>query len=829
MIKRVDKLKLYKDIQTAKKNGRRTGDKLYLKYGDLYTSCKNLKILQKIPPQDKPFYECLNINIKMFFDFTGNPNILFKILKMKYNIKESCLIVSVSNNNYFVIVENGICFKNLDEYNTFIHYFKMKFKDDLVINITTPFAKIIGQIYNNSNKLKLIKGDIMTAITSSDCKTNYIINDLVDDELNVNDLPIIEMKNDVPNDIISRSELFIKKYHPDTSFNNSEIIRNDYYKTHFTDSKYKCQICKIIHNGKYIVSYFRGEYYYGCSQSANECLLENDILNPIQKWNQDYNSEYMLEYPSLKDGQTLLVQAHMGSGKTYQTTKWISNISADKSILVITYRRTLARKHHQELVNYGFDIYLEKGKYSSERLIVCLDSLYRLEKICYDYVIVDEIDSVLSHFQGDYMRHVKKLVIGKWEHYIKNCGRMLVLDANVNNWRVYNSLSVLRDNGKFICVCNRNIPSFHNGKEVFIHDEDFTDKIMDDVGSGLKIGVISMSCSWATKMSKMMGNAKVNHLVYTSQTREDKFDNLVNDWSNEEVRVIIYSPSISSGVSFDESGVFDKIYAYGINVLQGPSVDDFKQMLFRIRRLIMGEIHLYFDSKLYNTKKFEEGYGRLEYKLFGEPEVDVVIKGGKVDYCRDKFGFVVWSENVKRKYNSLNNFKSVLFDFFKEMKIKVSKYEKYNDIFEKYDEVEDLKECEEIDSITNELVNEGMVNEGIVSEGLENEGLENEELVKASIIKDEVKTVSRKKRDRKRKVSKRVSKKLLEVLSYDDEISRDFLDENKDVICEIISLDQNSSYRKYISNIQVVLGNIGLEMKSDNGKKKVNSYYLSGV
>ena len=122
-------------------------------------------------------------------------------------------------------------------------------------------------------------------------------------------------------------------------------------------------------------------------------------------------------------------------------------------------------------------------------------------------------------------------------------------------------------------------------------------KNWNDVKNGMKIGVISMSCSWAVKVGKIMNDNEINYLIYTSQTSEDKFDNLVDDWSNEKVRVIIYSPSISSGVSFDDE-MFDKIYAYGINVLQGPSVDDFKQMLFRIRKLKMGEIHLYFDIYL---------------------------------------------------------------------------------------------------------------------------------------------------------------------------------------------------------------------------------------
>ena len=94
-------------------------------------------------------------------------------------------------------------------------------------------------------------------------------------------------------------------------------------------------------------------------------------------------------------------------------------------------------------------------------------------------------------------------------------------------------------------------------------------------------------------------------LIHKESDDSDKLEKLmkINEtWITYDI--VIYTPSVCMGVSFDVTNYFDKIYAYGCH--QSLGSQEFAQMLHRVRNPINKQIILAIDK--YKSFDKEEDY-----------------------------------------------------------------------------------------------------------------------------------------------------------------------------------------------------------------------------
>ena len=97
--------------------------------------------------------------------------------------------------------------------------------------------------------------------------------------------------------------------------------------------------------------------------------------------------------------------------------------------------------------------------------------------------------------------------------------------------------------------------------------EDFENKIFNDLDLNLKLVIPTMSATEGNAMCDKLRNKYPNKVIlyYSGLTSdEDKLDitNILDKWSNADV--VIYSPTIEVGVSFDRVH-FDRLYGIMCN------------------------------------------------------------------------------------------------------------------------------------------------------------------------------------------------------------------------------------------------------------------------
>jgi hypothetical protein len=90
-----------------------------------------------------------------------------------------------------------------------------------------------------------------------------------------------------------------------------------------------------------------------------------------------------------------------------------------KSNIEVKSYQKFQTKHHRE----------EKTMLKETKLIICANSLHYLEKTTYDVIIIDEIETLLDKFLGDFMAKHKAKNFDTLIHLLKTAKTVIFLDA----------------------------------------------------------------------------------------------------------------------------------------------------------------------------------------------------------------------------------------------------------------------------------------------------------------------------------------------------------------------------------------------------------------
>ena len=331
----------------------------------------------------------------------------------------------------------------------------------------------------------------------------------------------------------------------------------------------------------------------------SEYLLE---INERIMDNKSFISKHIINWLNDSTIKSLSIKSSYGTGKTRLIKKIFKEFNP-KRVLFISYRQTLTYELHGNFKEFGVQNYLEKS-FSADRIICQIESLPKLlpyaqfngDKIYYpsfDIVIFDEIEGILNHFRSPTIDN-KVLIFDIMQYITFNSKKILALDGDFGN----RSYDYLKTFGKNIILENLHKKNKRNYK--FITNRIvFENNIDDDLKMELKIVIVSLSIRVAMSYyNKYKNHYDVAlHCSKSDDTLKKELKDVENYWNHFDI--VIYSPSVESGVSFDID-YFDKIYVVLSNDSTSPR--GLLQMCSRVRRLKFDDIDVYINNLPYKEK-----------------------------------------------------------------------------------------------------------------------------------------------------------------------------------------------------------------------------------
>jgi hypothetical protein len=609
---------------------------------------------------------------------------------------------------------------------------------------------------NKDNKLQFFL-DSMITYTVSNCKTirdiknNTIknINNDIDDISNIN---IEKILDDLPLEYCDDYEYWIKigmilhRYNNDNfelwknwSKNSPKYTEKDMIKKwkSFETNSNKLSIGTLI---KWAKDSGNNDIYKKPILSIEDKInsypekpIELDISNDSITTILNQPKLNVDNFVNLLNKKLICIQSEKGTGKTTNLLDALfdsnnTNINSDTKILVVSCRITFSYKILGDLKKYGFSIYHDYKDYhiDAKRIVCQFDSLARLEISDYDIIIIDECESLARYITSShYIKNPKAdLTLEIFQSLVLDAKQIYIMDADLSD-RCLNYYKKLIDldniNDMHILINNYRPCNEYTLK--YSQKETWLKKLLDLVLNDKKVVVAMASNSKAKDIYKLLENKleivqkNKKILIINRETEENKKKNLllnVNEtWS--EYDIIIYTPSVCMGVSFDIDEYFDNIFVYGCSDSLGAQ--ELCQMIHRVRKPKDKYIYITVDNfKEYNKEDDSITYELVENMLCSDyyltqhelhnnlikkkiknekVEIDENIKYEKkiVYPYKDEAIYDLYVRNAKERIENNFNFTACLFGYakFKNYKLEYLKSDDISIDKELWNELSELK------------------------------------------------------------------------------------------------------------------------------------------
>ena len=526
----------------------------------------------------------------------------------------------------------------------------------------------------------------------------------------------------IPDNILLKVKNLVENIHPDSKETKRQLINTNpnVWFIEYSKSESNCLCCKYTHKkNRFYIKIVNNDIFYVCHKSNKQQLLVPNRHTHLY-WNEDYNGidnkPLMKQIPfiDLEKDTTLYLQANMGIGKTVEIRRYLQEEQfIGKSVIFISYRVFLCSEYKKNFGDLGFNDYRDLTSNNTDedyrKVIVCFDSLARFQGRKYDIVILDEIDSVLSHASSDLMRARRSIAQSVFGFMVKKASLVINADAYLDNERVISSMKLLRKDSDHYAIRNSFIRETNRKAYIYKHyviqkkcneSSRFLDKLLSDIMKhDKKIVVVSMSKRFNIKIQDLLDENNIKYYSYNSETddkmKKEHSKDIRGKWRDKDIRCVLYTPTITAGVSFQDTTIddegnidellddekFDSLYCYcGANQRNSCSVDDVKQMLFRVRQLKSGEMNILLHYGLTDKSTIADSVDDVK-KLFNNNEKSIISCYGEppIQPDMDDDGFFSYDNsnwkhnlfccNIARREQSSLYFEPILLDFFDSINI----------------------------------------------------------------------------------------------------------------------------------------------------------------
>jgi hypothetical protein len=336
----------------------------------------------------------------------------------------------------------------------------------------------------------------------------------------------------------------------------------------------------------------------------------------------------------------MVLRCPLGSGKTKSVMEYTGS---DRSVLFITHRITLGKDLMVKYAGlYKFKTYEEKD-WTADRLICCVNSLQSVKNPGqYSSIVIDELGSVLKQFE---MKSFPRKSMEVFHTLISTHKKIIVMDGTLTD----NDLSF------FANIVKPKIPMLveythvsNVVKTITTHTklQTIADIAMHEVARGTNF-MVAFSCS-VLKIKAFCEATGIDQVPHLIIHRDNKADEVLDHALWETHQVVLYSPTIAEGVSYEGThftrlfGVFSKASCLPRTVAQQIG-----------RPRLITEVDIYVDD----AKKQLEilSFGKSFKKL-----IETCVKDD-VDNTKLDFSYALWCKNTSESADEYLNFEECLY------------------------------------------------------------------------------------------------------------------------------------------------------------------------
>jgi len=310
------------------------------------------------------------------------------------------------------------------------------------------------------------------------------------------------------------------------------------------------------------------------------------------------DDRWIKDIPDIDKGGTLVIQGQKGFGKSKAIRLLRDTYFKDKSIVHINFSRSLAYfsaiKRGKGVHHYAKD----EEPLTADLLEVVINSLARVKRP-YDVVIIDEVVSVMSSISGSLITDTHRMnVLNCLRRLLVAAKYVIIADAFIEPVTVHfvrtlrGSWSPLR----FIDYTCR--PQNGHDCVVYRTKDGWKTALMKAIGAGLNVVVPCMYRYMVKNLKMDIQRAWPDVVVqayYDGPGSDDTAGAMKNIKRWKRCQVLIYSPCITAGCSFEEKH-FDTQFFYGVSSPFTGNVQSALQMTSRVRDIKNHDIHVYIDD-----------------------------------------------------------------------------------------------------------------------------------------------------------------------------------------------------------------------------------------
>lgn len=406
-----------------------------------------------------------------------------------------------------------------------------------------------------------------------------------------------------------------------------------------------------------------------------------------------------------KDVDTVYIKAPMKIGKTKALLKHVKSLPADATICILSFRKTFSKQIYKmfpDFMAYN-DCVGEITPKQYKRMIIQVESMHRIKDGVYDYVILDESESIINQFANPDMKR-KELAFSNFELNIREAKQVICMDAFMSP-RTIETIRNMRKKKKEHLSINVHKNASDYKYEVGYCNTYTYNKIKKTLDDGKNVVIMSNHRGILESYKKMLEADRpgLSMIDYTSKTdsqiKNTHMSNVNEHWT--DYRVILYTPTITAGISFEEAH-FHKVFAIFTNTT--CDVLSCIQMMGRIRNVLDRDITICFDLKYKRCSVSLEGiqndlkYGNYELlsnnNNLGSPAAR--LKNDRIEYVYNKECnyYKMWLLNELEKNVSKRCFAKHLCECIIQTGAKI---EVYDDVIISIDEDDDSRDIRMLD------------------------------------------------------------------------------------------------------------------------------------
>jgi len=322
-----------------------------------------------------------------------------------------------------------------------------------------------------------------------------------------------------------------------------------------------------------------------------------DAVCPADWIKSNYCEKYVREFGALP--RTLVVQANMGTGKSFSLRKTIAAVMKDTPqmrIIIVSFRCTYTAEVMNllpaEFVDYRTTS--KKDKMVDKYLVVQYESLNRVNVLANTpcLLVLDEPEMIADQFSHGDMRRPNWEV---FEYLMEYSTHLIAMDAapGEQTFELINDMRTGEVNMSINTFKDKNgLNDIYYGSSVK-WEARLTACMRRSQAEPIVIATNSkkQADKLYKKACKLAPNAKVRLYTGDSTNEEKKDFNDVNT-AFADVDILIYTSTLTAGCSFDKIR-FTRVFSYFTNTK--CTYNTCVQMLGRIRNVSTREYHHYFD------------------------------------------------------------------------------------------------------------------------------------------------------------------------------------------------------------------------------------------